>query len=102
LNFVHTHVIKFKYLLGKPNLGRPNSGTMKLSEASVGRSYVVVRVEGPAIVRRRLMDLGLLPRTELKVVRQAPLSDPIEVEVKGYSLSVRRSEARFVEVEEAD
>lgn len=75
---------------------------MRLSEAEVGRSYSVVKVEGPGHVRRRLMDLGLLPGAKLKVLRLAPLGDPLEVEVKGYSLSIRRSEASYVEVVEED
>ncbi|RLF16359.1 MAG: ferrous iron transport protein A [Thermoprotei archaeon] len=73
---------------------------MKLSEASVGRSYVVVKVEGSGLTRRRLLDLGLLPGVKLRVVRLAPLGDPMEIEVRGYNLSVRKSEASQVIVEE--
>jgi ferrous iron transport protein A len=46
-----------------------------------------------------MMDMGLLKGTEIKVVRLAPLGDPIEFEVKGYNLSLRKKEARLVEVE---
>jgi ferrous iron transport protein A len=46
-----------------------------------------------------MMDMGLVPGTEVKVVRVAPLGDPVEFEVKGYSLSLRKSEAREITVE---
>ncbi|HDH10102.1 MAG TPA: ferrous iron transport protein A, partial [Chloroflexi bacterium] len=48
---------------------------------------------------RRMMDMGLVAGAEVKVVRVAPLGDPVEFEVKGYHLSLRRSEARNVIVE---
>lgn len=72
---------------------------MPLHELSAGQRGVVVRVGGQGPVRRRMMDMGLVPGTEVKVVRVAPLGDPVEFEVKGYSLSLRKSEARSVTVE---
>ena len=48
---------------------------------------------------QRLMDMGIFPGLDLRVIRNAPLEDPIQVEVDGYSISLRHEEARFVEVD---
>lgn len=70
-----------------------------LHELKVGQRGIIVRVGGRGPVRRRMMDMGLVSGTKVKVVRVAPLGDPVEFEVKGYSLSLRKSEARNVIVE---
>lgn len=56
-------------------------------------------VQGGAALRKRLLDMGLVPGAEISVVRVAPLGDPVEYMVKGYRLSLRRSEASQVLVE---
>ena len=61
----------------------------------------ILRVDGVRSVVRRLMELGLVPGTSVRVVRSAPLGDPIELAVRGVRLSVRRSEARLIHVEPA-
>jgi ferrous iron transport protein A len=73
---------------------------MKLSEAEVGREYVIVKIDASGLVKRRILDLGLLPGLKIKVLRRAPLGDPIEVLVKGNPLTIRGSEANHVIVEE--
>lgn len=73
-----------------------------LHELGVGQRGVVVRVGGKGHAKRRMMDMGLVPGTEVEVVRVAPLGDPIEFTVKGYSLSLRKSEAKTIEVEVTD
>jgi DtxR family Mn-dependent transcriptional regulator len=70
-----------------------------LHKLGVGQRGVVVRVGGKGPARRRMMDMGLVPGSEVKVVRVAPLGDPVEFELKGYSLSLRKSEARDITVE---
>ncbi len=72
---------------------------VSLHELKVGQRGIIVRVGGQGPIRRRMMDMGLVSGTEVKVVRVAPLGDPVEFEVKGYSLSLRKSEARNVTVE---
>lgn len=57
---------------------------------------VVDRVGGPRSYRRRLMEMGLLPGTELSIVNVAPFGDPLEIEVRGCRLSIRRHEAALV------
>lgn len=72
---------------------------MPLHKLSAGERGVVVRVGGQGPIRRRMMDMGLVTGAEVKVVRVAPMGDPVEFEVKGYNLSLRKSEARNVIVE---
>lgn len=64
-----------------------------------GESARVIRVGGDSGATQRLMDMGLVRGTTVKVVRVAPLGDPIEVTLRGYMLTLRRSEAEHVEVE---
>lgn len=59
----------------------------------------VTRVRGMGPLRQRLMDMGLVPGAEIKVVRFAPLGDPIEYQVKGYHLSLRKHEAQHILVD---
>ncbi|RLI79911.1 ferrous iron transport protein A [Archaeoglobales archaeon] len=72
---------------------------MKLSELREGESGVVVEVRGDSEVRRKLLDMGIVKGAEIKMVRNAPLKDPVEFELKGYYLSLRRKEAENVIVE---
>ncbi|HRP05911.1 MAG TPA: FeoA family protein [Opitutaceae bacterium] len=73
--------------------------TIPLSGLAVGSSAVLREFPktGPAFLRMR--EMGLLPGTSLKLVRTAPLGDPLEIEVRGYRLTLRRSEADAVRVE---
>ncbi len=74
---------------------------MKLSELAVGASAVVrdFPKTGPAFVRLR--EMGLLAGTKVTLIRTAPLGDPLEIKIRGYHLSLRKSEAAQVEVEPA-
>ncbi len=75
---------------------------LRLSEAEVGKTYRIVRVEAIGVVKRRILDMGLSPGTLVKVVGTAPLGDPIDLSVKGSNVSIRRSEASHVIVEEVE
>lgn len=72
---------------------------MLLDEAQISATVTVSRVGGGRAFRRRLMELGVLPGTKVTVVRVAPLGDPIELSVRGCMLSIRKEEARCIEVE---
>jgi ferrous iron transport protein A len=72
---------------------------MTLAHALLGRLVTVSRIGGERAFRRRLMELGLVPGTRLELKSIAPLGDPMELLVRGCSLSIRRSEAEHVEVE---
>lgn len=71
---------------------------MNLSQASVGQIVEVEHVGGERAFRRRLMELGLVPGTRVQLVGVAPLGDPLELLVRGCSLSIRRADASSVAV----
>jgi Fe2+ transport system protein FeoA len=64
-----------------------------LADLAVGAEGVVAAVTCPRPIARRLMEMGILPGTRVAMVRVAPLGDPLEIEVRSYALSIRRSEA---------
>ena len=70
-----------------------------LSELEPGERGKVTDVGGDADAVRRLMDLGLIRGTTLELVRRAPLGDPLEVRLRGFMLTLRRSEAEHITVE---
>jgi ferrous iron transport protein A len=70
-----------------------------LDRLGIGRCGTVTGVFGEADVRRRLMEMGLCCGTRVEVVRRSPLGDPIELRLRGYSLSLRDAQARHVQVE---
>ena len=82
--------------------GEAQACSKTLGELSVGTVARVVSVDCDPLVRRRLLEMGLLPGTTVRVVRRAPMGDPMEVRLRGYSLSLRRSEAGRVQVEAID
>ena len=70
-----------------------------LAELAPGDRGRVVSVAGDADAARRLMDLGLIRGTTIEVVRRAPLGDPMEVKLRGFMLTLRRTEAEHITVE---
>jgi len=70
----------------------------RLSDLKPGEKGVISRVTGERVTRRRLLDMGLTKGTEIVVVRKAPLGDPIEFLLKGYNLSLRKSECENIYV----
>ena len=70
-----------------------------LKDAKVGQTVVVVKLHGEGAVRRRIMDMGITKGTTVTVRKVAPLGDPIELHVRGYELSLRKSDAELIEVE---
>ena len=65
----------------------------------VGENAVVKRLHGEGPVKRRIMDMGITKGVELHVRKVAPLGDPMELNVRGYELSVRKADAEMIEVE---
>jgi ferrous iron transport protein A len=72
---------------------------MTLKEILPGQSCVIRSVGAEYLLGQRLLDLGLLPGRLVKVLRNAPLKDPVELELEGYLISLRREEAGSVQVE---
>jgi len=69
-----------------------------LRDVKVGERAAVVKLHGEGAVKRRIMDMGITKGTELLVRKVAPLGDPIELNVRGYELSVRKADAEMIEV----
>ncbi len=70
-----------------------------LKDIKVGKSCKVVKVHGEGALRRRIMDMGITKGVEIYVRKAAPLGDPLELSVRGYELSIRKSEAEKIEIE---
>ena len=70
-----------------------------LKEVPVGKSVSVVKLHGTGAVKRRIMDRGITKGTEVYVRKVAPLGDPVEVTVRGYELSLRKEDAKMIEVQ---
>ena len=70
-----------------------------LKQANVGDTVKVVKLHGEGAVKRRIMDMGLTKGAEVHIRKVAPLGDPIEVTVRGYELSIRKSDAETIETE---
>ena len=70
-----------------------------LKDAKVGENVVVKKLEGEGPVKRRSMDMGITKGVEMHVRKVAPLGDPMELNVRGYELSVRKADAAMIEVE---
>lgn len=72
--------------------------TLGLADLAPGTRAVVAEIVGDAALAERLLDLGFVPETAVQVVRRAPLGDPIEYELRGYRVCLRRSEGARVRV----
>lgn len=73
-----------------------------LRDAKVGETVRVVKLHGTGAVKRRIMDMGLTRGIEVYVRKVAPLGDPVEVNLRGYELSLRKADAEMVEIEAED
>ncbi|AOH43430.1 iron transporter FeoA [Anaerolineaceae bacterium oral taxon 439] len=70
-----------------------------LRDVKTGETVKVIKLHGEGAIRRRIMDMGVTKGTEVFVRKVAPLGDPIELTVRGYELSIRKSDAVNIEVE---
>lgn len=70
-----------------------------LKEVECGETVSVMRLIGAGALKRRIMDMGITKGTKIFVRKVAPLGDPIEITVRGYELSIRKSEAENIEVD---
>ena len=75
----------------------------RLDEFKIGETGLIKKVEGEGRIRRRLFDMGVTPGASVYLRKKAPLGDPLEVTIRGYELTLRKSEAALVilEVEES-
>ena len=70
-----------------------------LKDIKVGETVVVAKLHGDGPVRRRIMDMGITRGVDIYVRKVAPLGDPMELNLRGYELTLRRSDAAMIEVE---
>lgn len=71
---------------------------MTLANLKVGESAIIKKVEGEGALRRRLLEMGITPNTRVMVRKVAPLGDPIELALRNYELTLRRSDADRIEI----
>lgn len=74
---------------------------MTLDKLHVGKSAVITKVGGTGELRLRLLDMGLIPLTQVSMVKIAPMGDPVEIRVRGYELTLRKEDAAFIEITES-
>lgn len=74
---------------------------MTLDQLPIGQTAVITKVGGKGALRCHLLDMGLIPKTTVRVEKIAPMGDPLELRIRGYSLSLRKEDARNIEVEVA-
>lgn len=72
---------------------------MRLDLLKTGESAVITKVGGEGPLRLRLLDMGLIPKTAVKIQKVAPLGDPIQLLIRGYDLTIRKEDAAVIEVE---
>ena len=70
-----------------------------LRDVAIGSTCKVKKLHGEGAVKRRIMDMGITKGVEIYVRKVAPLGDPVELNVRGYELSVRKADAQMIEVE---
>lgn len=70
-----------------------------LDELTIREKGTVVKINGEGNIRRRIFDMGLTPGADIYLRKKAPLGDPIEITLRGYELTLRKSEANLVEVD---
>ena len=72
---------------------------MTLDQLQNGQPAKVVKITGKGAIRRRLMDMGLVRGVQVEMVKAAPMGDPVDYLVRGYHLSLRKSEAQMIEID---
>ena len=75
---------------------------MTLDKLPIGESGVITQVGGEGALRCRLLDMGLIPRTQVTVRKAAPMGDPIEIHLRGYELTLRLEEAKEITIMPTD
>ena len=75
---------------------------MTLNELPVGKAAVITKVGGAGALRCRLLAMGLIPKTKIVITKVAPMGDPIELRLRGYTLTIRIEDAKNIEVKEGE
>lgn len=72
---------------------------MTLDQVAIGKKARITKVGGEGELRCRLLDMGLIPKTDVRVQKVAPMGDPIEIQLRGYELTIRKEDAGKIEVD---
>ena len=73
---------------------------MTIDDLKIGQSGVIDRVGGEGALRLRFLDMGLIPGTRVTLRKVAPMGDPIQIQVRGYELTIRREDAQKITLKE--
>lgn len=73
---------------------------MTIDDLQIGQSGTIDQVGGQGPLRLRFLDMGLIPGTRIKLQKIAPMGDPIQIQVRGYELTIRREDARQITIRE--
>ncbi|MEY8699638.1 FeoA family protein [Streptococcus ferus] len=89
-----------KSILEKIDVGQveQEEAPLPLSDLQVGQSALIYDIFAPKAIKRRLMDMGITKKTKIYLRKVAPLGDPIEITLRGYELTLRKSEAQLISV----
>lgn len=99
-----TFVIGLLFLILKSDkkfimsLTRKDLETMSLAQLPIGKAGRIVSIDGASKLARRMMEMGLVPGAPIRVIKTAPLGDPLEISVHRYRLALRRTEAQAIQV----
>lgn len=73
---------------------------LTLDQCKIGEKHKITAVNGQGVLRRRLLDMGLTPKTSVMIRKVAPMGDPIEIQLRGYELTLRLDDAKNITVSE--
>lgn len=73
---------------------------MKLSDLKTNVSKKIIKVNGTGSLRHRLLEMGIIPGSQVQISKKAPLGDPLQIHIRGYELSIRKDDAELIEVED--
>ena len=73
---------------------------MTIDDLKIGQGGIISAVGGEGALRLRFLDMGLIPGTEVRLQKVAPMGDPIQIQVRGYELTIRRDDARKITLRE--
>lgn len=71
---------------------------MTINDLNIKEEAIITKVGGEGALRLRLLDMGIIPKTKVKLQKIAPLGDPIQIRVRGYELTLRKEDASMIEV----
>ena len=74
---------------------------MTISDLQIGEKGTILSVGGEGALRLRLLDMGLIPGTVVQLQKVAPMGDPIQIRVRGYELTIRKEDAKMIDIQEA-